>query len=51
MVAVMAGKLSGGIFAIFLAYHLSAPKALELEKPAAEAAQALVCEKKSPGTE
>ena len=29
---VMVGKLSGGIFAFFLAYKLSVPRALELEK-------------------
>jgi len=29
---VMMGKLAGGAFAIFLAYRLSVPKALELEK-------------------
>jgi ethanolamine transporter len=29
---VMVGKLSGGIIAIILAYWISVPKALELEK-------------------
>ncbi len=32
LVPVLAGKLGGGIFAVWLAFRLSVPKALELEK-------------------
>jgi ethanolamine transporter len=32
LIPVMAGKLTGGVFAVFLAYRLSVPKALQLER-------------------
>lgn len=41
---VLAGKLTGGIFAFWLAYRLSVPKALELEKLEMQAHALATCE-------